>query len=693
MKPSRVGAGAATGLTMLFEQPAASRTIQRIWENSAWRTCLIQLALIETAVLAAFFLRFEFMIPGSMRPALLWAAVSWALVKIPVNHCFGLHRYLWRYFSTPDLRRLAVSGLAGSAVVGALTAAVFPYSFPRSVIAIDFLFTVLFTASAGAVARMVSEPGPTPGLRTRPRALIFGAGAAGVLLLRESRMNARFSHTICGFIDDDEKKRHRVIQGVPVLGTGDDLREIAQRWKAQEVLIAVPSAQGPQMRRIVELCQSAGVTYRTMPAICEIISDRGLGRQLRDVAVEDLLGRRAVQLDRRQIERKLANRVVLVTGAAGSIGSELCRQIALCRPAALIALDISETGLFHIERELRQAFPELVLHSEIASIRSRERLDQIFSLHRPQVVYHAAAYKHVPMMEANAFEAVENNVIGTWNLSGAAREHGAKDLVMISSDKAVRPTSVMGVTKRISELIVRSLESPGSRHVSVRFGNVLGSNGSVVPIFKSQIAAGGPVTVTHPDMSRYFMTIPEAVQLVMQASAMGRGGEIFVLDMGSPVSIVELARQLIRLSGYKPGEDIQIEFTGPRPGEKLHEELNLDEEAIQPTHHAKIKVFSGVSIQPGCMTEHFLALRTACADGDLGALVAGMRKLVPDYTVSEVLQAQIRSLQQRPAFRRTVATAEPIEGTMAGLDRLNIALQFHDGLLSTKLENPDHVEA
>lgn len=601
---------------------------------------LIQLTLIEVAVVVAFFLRFEFSVPVLMRPALAWAVITWALVKMPVNHMFGLHRYVWRYFSTPDVPRITLSNIIGSAAAGTLVILACPYSFPRSVIAIDLLFSILFALSTGAVARMIFEWDIFGNRQTGPKTLIFGAGAAGILLLRESRHNPGFGRSVCGFVDDDERKSLRVIHGVPVLGTGDELQEIVKKWTIREVLIAIPSAGKGQMRRIVDLCRAAGVSFRTMPGVSEIIADQSLLRQLRDVSVEDLLGRSTVQLDSRAVEAKILRRVVLVTGAAGSIGSELCRQIAAWGPAALVAVDISETGLFHLENELRQTHPGLVLHSELASIRNRARINQIFSLRRPDIVYHAAAYKHVPMLEANAFEAVENNVLGTWNLAMAVRENRVADLVMISSDKAVRPTNVMGVTKRISELIVRSLEAPGARNVSVRFGNVLGSNGSVIPLFKSQIAAGGPVTVTHPEMQRYFMTIPEAVQLVMEASAMGRGGEIFVLDMGSPIRIVELARQLIMLSGLKPDEDIRIEFTGPRPGEKLYEQLSLDDEAVKQTHHPKIKVFCGTSISEVRMTEHLAKMRRACSEMNLVELMAQLQNLVPDYTVSKELLAQ-----------------------------------------------------
>jgi FlaA1/EpsC-like NDP-sugar epimerase len=388
------------------------------------------------------------------------------------------------------------------------------------------------------------------------RTLIYGAGAAGVMLLRESRSNRTFRHLVCGFVDDDTHKVGSTIQGVKVAGTGADLAAVVRTLMIDEVIIAIPTAAGHDMSRIIEHCNVAGVPFRTIPALSEMISARGITRQIRDVAVDDVLGRSVIQLDRGCIDAKLKGRVALVTGAAGSIGSEICRQIAACQPDALVLVDIAETPLFHIERELRQEHPQLNLQCEIASIQNVQRLNEIFARHRPRVVYHAAAYKHVPMMEANVFEAVENNVMGTYNVGVAASEYGVEDFVMISSDKAVRPTNIMGATKRVAELVIRSLQNGGPRYVSVRFGNVLGSNGSVVPIFKEQIASGGPVKVTHPDVCRYFMTIPEAVQLVLQASTMGRGGEIFVLDMGTPVKIVDLARQLILLSGLKPDEDI-----------------------------------------------------------------------------------------------------------------------------------------
>jgi len=386
------------------------------------------------------------------------------------------------------------------------------------------------------------------------------------------------------------------------------------------------------------------VNYQTMPAMSEVMSGRGLSAQIRDVAVEDVLGRGSVHLNNDQISGKVEGKIALVTGAGGSIGSELCRQIARFRPAALVAFELSETALFHLEHEMRQAFPELVFRPEIGNIQNVQRLREVFAQYSPTLVFHAAAYKHVPLMETHFFEAVENNVFGTYNLATIAAEYAVEDFVMISSDKAVHPANIMGTTKRVAELLIRSFQNGGPRYVSVRFGNVLGSNGSVVPLFKKQIAAGGPVTVTHPDMRRYFMTIPEAAQLVLQACSIGQGGEIFVLDMGQPVRIVDLAEQLIRLSGLRPQHDIRIEFTGVRAGEKLYEEINMANEDMLPTHHEKIKIFSGASLPWEEMSVSLARLRSACERRDVRSLLSELMHIVPDYIASkEVLECAFRN--------------------------------------------------
>jgi FlaA1/EpsC-like NDP-sugar epimerase len=419
---------------------------------------------------------------------------------------------------------------------------------------------------------------------------------------------------------------------------------MAARHHIQEVLIAIPSASGPEMTSILKHCHDAGLRCKTIPGLAELIESSHLAPQIRDVAVEDLLGRTPISLDESAIRAKFHDRIVMVTGAAGSIGSELCRQIARFRPLGIVAFDVAETPLFHLEQEMRAAFPRVPFCAEIGSIQDSVRLSEVLGTYSPSIVYHAAAYKHVPMMESALFQAVENNILGTANVAAAVAEHSIADFVMISSDKAVRPTNIMGLTKRVAELLIGSLQNGGTKFVSVRFGNVLGSNGSVIPIFKKQIATGGPVTITHPEMRRYFMTIPEAVQLVVQASTMGKGGEIFVLDMGQPVKILDLARNLILLSGLRPDHDIRIEFTGIRPGEKLYEELSTMEEDTVPTFHQKIKIFSGPAVPLEAMEERLHTLRRLCTARDARRLILELKDLVPEYNPSSQILHQLTDL-------------------------------------------------
>jgi FlaA1/EpsC-like NDP-sugar epimerase len=431
------------------------------------------------------------------------------------------------------------------------------------------------------------------------------------------------------------------IGGVPVLGGGGKMGPLVARHRIAIVLIAIPSATGAEMALIFKFCHGAEVEFKTVPGLGEVIEGRGLAGQIREVAVEDLLGRTPVHLEEESISSTLEGKIVLVTGAAGSIGRELCRQIARFHPAGIVGFEIAESSLFEIDREMRQSFPHLSFYPEIGSIQNRERLNEIFQRYKPAVVYHAAAYKHVPLMENHVFEAIENNVFGSYNVAVAAAEHGVEDFLLISSDKAVRPTSVMGASKRIAELILLALQNGRTKYVAVRFGNVLGSNGSVIPIFKKQIAAGGPVTVTHPDMRRFFMTTSEACQLVLQALAIGKGGQICVLDMGQPVKIVDLAKQLILLSGLRPEEDIEIEFTGIRPGEKLSEELGTMLEGTVPSKHDKIRIFVGNGLPEEDMRIWLESLREICAARDLGRLVVALKELVPDYSPSVHLLKRI----------------------------------------------------
>jgi FlaA1/EpsC-like NDP-sugar epimerase len=423
------------------------------------------------------------------------------------------------------------------------------------------------------------------------------------------------------------------------MGTGKALEALVQKHAIKRMLIAIPSATGPQMVRILKLATDAKVEYKMVPSLGELVQGTELGKQIREVAVEDLLGRKPVHLDLERIRERIQGRVVMVTGAAGSIGSEICRQIAPFRPLAIVGFDEAETPLFHIDREMAKSFPYITFYPEIGNITSRGTLKRVMQHYHPSILYHAAAYKHVPLMERHVFAAVKTNIFGTWNVARAAAEHGVDDFVMISTDKAVRPTSMMGATKRTAELLIRALQTDtGTKFVAVRFGNVLGSNGSVVPIFKEQIAAGGPVTVTHPEMTRYFMTIPEAAQLVLQAFSIGKGGEVFVLEMGEPVRIADLAKNLILLSGLQPERDIEIQFTGLRPGEKMFEELNLQDEHLIPTSHAKIRSYVGNHNRDVRQIKAFLLRLQQITEGqDVANLVLLLKKLVPDYNPSSQL--------------------------------------------------------
>ncbi len=420
------------------------------------------------------------------------------------------------------------------------------------------------------------------------------------------------------------------------------------------------------MVRILKFAIDAGVDYKMVPSLGELIQGTELGKQIRDVAVEDLLGRKPVQLDQDRIRDRIQGKVVMVTGAGGSIGSEICRQIAQFRPLALVGFDEAETPLFQIDRELAKSFPDLAFHPEIGNITRPDALRRIMEKHQPSILYHAAAYKHVSMMERHIFAAVENNVFGTWQVALAAANHGVEDFVMISTDKAVCPTSMMGASKRVAELVIRALQNDtGTKFVAVRFGNVLGSNGSVVPIFKEQIAAGGPVTVTHPEMRRFFMTIPEAAQLVLQAFAIGKGGEVFVLDMGESVKIVDLARDLILLSGLQPDRDIKIEFTGPRPGEKLYEELNLEDEHLVPTSHAQIRSYvSPYDVDVRQIKAYIQELQQVVSAQDVARLVLLLKELIPDYNPgSELLKI---ALSAEPTHKSGPAKLQIASGQAEG---------------------------
>lgn len=605
-----------------------------------------QIFIFAAAGVATFLLRFDFVIPPRFLSHLEWAIAAWILVKTTVFYFARVSQGGWRYVSVNDSIRLLIANVAGSLISGIIILRFGPEGFPRSVYFIDFVLCLLGTGAIRVGVRTMAEYGQAMRSAGGKPTFIYGAGTAGVTLLREIRNNPKLSYRIVGLLDDQPAMKGLRIAGVPVLGGGESVAHLVKRFNVEMILVAIPSASGAEMSRILSVCQASGVKCKTVPGLEEIVEGHGLAGQIREVAVEDLLGRVPVQLEEDRIRENIQGKVVLVTGAAGSIGSELCRQIARFDPAAIVGFEVAESPLFDIECEMQRRFPSVPFHAEIGNIQNYARLETVFRKYKPAVVYHAAAYKHVPLMETHIFEAIENNVFGTYNVAAVSAQTGVESFILISSDKAVRPTNVMGATKRIAELIILGLRKGPTRYVAVRFGNVLGSNGSVIPTFKRQIAVGGPVTVTHPDMRRFFMTIPEACQLVLQASAIGTNGQVCVLDMGEPVKIVDLACNLIRLSGLRPNDDIEIKFTGVRPGEKLYEETNSLLEDTIPTEHDKIRIFVGVS-SPGDVQALLRNFRDVCKNHDAARLVIMLKELVWDYNPSVHL------------LKLAVASAEP----------------------------------
>ncbi len=597
---------------------------------------VLQVLIIVSSLFFALSLRFDFGIPPLFLQrayALLPAVLT---IKLVIFWKLGLFRGWWRYASMSDLITIFKANLLAS--LGVVLYAVIVHRLelvPRSVLALDGIFCFLMMGGVRFLTRAFREnyfPMPLRQVDDRVRVLIVGAGDAGQMMIREIRQNAKLCIQVLGLIDDDPDKQGQRFQGISVLGRQEDLNRICRKFKIQEVIIAIPSATGSQIRSIVERCHSLDVKFKILPGVGDLIDGRVSIQQIRDIDLKDLLGRKPILLDQLQIRNYLQGKRVLVTGAGGSIGSEICRQVARFSPEKLILFENAETPLFMIEQELINIYPEQQIVPIIGDIRNPARVSVIFAEQAPQVVFHAAAYKHVPMMENNPAEAVNNNVRGTRILADAADKVGVETFVMVSTDKAVRPTNIMGASKRVAELYVQSLDKISkTRFVTTRFGNVLGSSGSVIPTFKEQIKNGGPVTVTHPDVTRFFMTIPEATQLVLQAGSMGQGGEIYLFDMGESVKIVDLAEELIRLSGLQPHEDIEIVFTGLRPGEKLYEELLLDEEGALPTHHEKICVASSAPPARELLIERLDTLVAAAKALDLAGVRAGLQEIVPEY--------------------------------------------------------------
>ncbi len=556
-------------------------------------------AIFVLALIAAYLIRFEFVLGMTdmwqLKKMLLWIVP----LKLFIFFGLGLYRGMWRYTSIRDFSRLAQACFLSTLLIMAVVLFTYRFwGFSRAVFILDGGLTFflagglrmtirLYFASQVSFrenAKFFYQP------KHQRRVLIVGAGAAGEKILREIFENYQIPYEVVGFVDDDPVKQGRSIHGVLVLGRIDTMPEIIAKRDIEEVLIAIPSASGEEMRRIIDICKGCNIFYKTLPGIGEIIDGRVSVKVLRDVRYEDLLGRPPVRLDATGIRSYLDGRTVLITGCGGSIGSELCRQLVKYRPHSLILVDASEANLFHIQMELQHELYYQTCTTILGHVQDRQLMTSVFQKFRPEVVFHAAAYKHVPMLEKNPWEAVTNNIVGSQIVMELALEYGVNRFVLVSTDKAVKPTNVMGASKRVAELFLQSFQGNGTKFMAVRFGNVVGSSGSVIPLFRRQIEQGGPVTVTHPDVNRYFMTIPEAAQMIIQAGAMGEGGEVFILRMGTPVKILDMARDLIRLSGKEPDKDIKIVFTGLREGEKLYEELITVGEGIGPTKHEKIMV-------------------------------------------------------------------------------------------------------
>jgi len=557
---------------------------------------LIDLLLTIASVMGAYALRLEGTYFYFYLPSAYWLIAVSLIIKPMTYYLFGLYRRQWAYASTNELKLISMAVTVASAIVSAvmiaLYSAQFFIGFPRSALAIDWVLSLIgiggFRLSMRLIAESQASGVKRPAGRVR-NVLVVGAGDAGALVVREIQKNPQLSLRPIGYLDDEQAKQKHQIYSIPVIGKLADLDHVLNTRPVDEVIIAIPSAGGRMVRMVTDICRLNGVPSRSMPGIYELLGGKVSVSRLREVDITDLLRREPVQIQNELIGASLSGKRVLVTGAGGSIGREICLQIARWGPSELVLLGHGENSIFEALLDLQDNYPSLPLQPVIADIRDLPRLLTIIKNHRPQVIFHTAAHKHVPLMEANVEEAVTNNIIGTRNVVEAAGACDVERLVMISSDKAIRPVSVMGATKRVAEMIVLDAAFRTGRAYSiVRFGNVLGSRGSVVPLFKRQIAHGGPVTITHPDMKRYFMTIPEAVHLVLQAAAMGQGGEVFLLNMGQQVRILDLAEDLIRLSGLEPGKDIEIDFTGIRPGEKLSEDLWDEGMRYQPTAHPEI---------------------------------------------------------------------------------------------------------
>ena len=597
-----------------------------LFENRPWFIAFFQALLVLGSLVLAWLLRFNFSLP--FRHLLLLTAPILVLTRLVTLRLFNLNHGWWHLSGVSDAFRIVKAVGFGTLIFYLLMTAFGETGFPRSVYVMEAILTVGMLSGGRLTSRVLAESMRREA-KSSKQVVLIGAGFAAQMVLREMAHSAS-GYVVLGCLDDDKSKLGIRVQGVPVLGTVDQLPDVLISHPVDEVLIAAPSATAEQMQRFIRTCRQADVRFRTVPALSEIIDGRVSLRQIRDVRLEDLLGREPVEIDLERVRREFEHKVVLVTGAAGSIGSELCHQIISYRPACLLCVDQSETGLFYLQQELtaNQLCPRTIFC--VADINDDVRMCSLFEEHRPNVLFHAAAYKHVPMMELNVREAVKNNVLALLGLLGIADRSGCETFVLISSDKAVNPTSVMGATKRVGELILACREASSMRCVSVRFGNVLGSNGSVVPVLQQQLERNLPLTITHPEIKRFFMIIREAVALVLEASAVGEHGDTLVLEMGMQIPIIHLAKTLIQLSG-KREDQVNIRFTGLRPGEKLYEELYSAAEEVIPTDRPKIKRIRGKPMEWPALARQLEELRASLSIDGAAPIRAKLREIVPEY--------------------------------------------------------------
>lgn len=601
-------------------------------------------AMIIMASYFSLVIRFEF---GALKmdpyyiENLCLTLPSTVVLTLFIFWSFRIYHSLWEYISEREIFNL-IGACGASALLQLLIITMTGKSMPRSYYILYWVFITCFMTVTRAAYRYIRIQRynfqKVKSKKKTERVMVLGAGEAGTALIREIQTSEHLNYKVCCVMDIDKSKHGKFLRGVPIVGDRNDIVRCAEKYKIDKIFVALPRLSGKELKPILDICKQTDCEIRKVAGIYQLVNGEVSVSQLKRVEIEDLLGRDQVHMDMDKILGYVQDRVVLVTGGSGSIGSEICRQIASKNPKKLVILDMYENTTYTLQRELLSKHPDLELAVEIASVRDEKRLQEIFETYRPEIIYHAAAYKHVPLMEACPNEAIKNNVLGTYNVVRTADKYGVKKFIQISTDKAVNPTNIMGASKRICEMIIQSYNKrSNTEYVAVRFGNVLGSNGSVIPLFRKQIEEGGPITVTHPDIIRYFMTIPEAVSLVLMAGAYAKGGEIFVLDMGEPVKIVDLAKNMIRLAGLKEGRDIDIVFTGLRPGEKLYEELLMDEEGMKPTENSLIFIGKPIEFDEEKLYRELEHMKEEVYNeaADMRVMV---KKIVPTYVLPEELK-------------------------------------------------------